>query len=91
MCACFSGHMTHDEISGLQFSALPPEVKLRVFALLSATERGVAARVCRDWRALMRVPTLWSDIDTTTLPVQHIRIHEIVLLIDKRSLIPDVK
>jgi len=55
--------------SKLNFSELPPEVKLRVFALLSATERGVAALVCREWRALMRVPTLWSDIDTTTLPV----------------------
>jgi len=55
--------------SKLNFSELPPEVKLCVFALLTATERGVAARVCRDWRALMRVSTLWSDIDTTTLPV----------------------
>jgi len=52
----------------LQFYELPPEVKLRVFALLSATERGIGAQVCREWRALMRVPTLWSDIDTTTLP-----------------------
>jgi len=52
----------------LNFAALPPEVKLRVFALLTATERGAAARVCREWRALMRVSTLWSDIDTTTLP-----------------------
>jgi len=57
-----------DDSGALNFSALPPEVKLRVFALLSATERGIAARVCRDWRALMRVPTLWSDIDTTSLP-----------------------
>jgi len=53
----------------LSFSELPPEVKLSVFALLSATERGVAARVCRDWRALLRVCSLWSDVDTTTLPV----------------------
>jgi len=57
-----------DVASRLSFIDLPPEVKLHVFALLTATERGVAAAVCRDWRALMRVATLWSDIDTTTLP-----------------------
>jgi len=55
--------------SKLNFNELPAEVKLHIFALLLATERGVAAQVCRDWRALMRVPTLWSDIDTSTLPV----------------------
>jgi len=55
--------------SKVSFSELPPEVKLCVFALLSATERGVAAQVCRDWRALMRVSSLWSDIDTSTLSV----------------------
>lgn len=66
---CSDGDMCTVSCDGeLNFSELPPEVKLRVFALLSARERGVAATVCRDWRALMRVPTLWSDIDTTTLP-----------------------
>jgi len=53
----------------LVFSDLPPELKLRIFSLLSATERGIGARVCRDWRALMRVSTLWAVIDTSQLPV----------------------
>jgi len=60
---------SNGDASELNFGDLPPEVKLHIFALLLATERGVAAQVCRDWRALMRVSTLWSDIDTTTLPV----------------------
>lgn len=36
--------------------------------MLSTIERGMAARVCGEWRTLMRVPTLWTDIDTAILP-----------------------
>jgi hypothetical protein len=51
------------------FSDLPSEVKLQIFSFLSATERGLAACVCRDWRDLMRVSTLWTVVDTSQLPV----------------------
>jgi hypothetical protein len=63
---------THENVSlslYCSFSDLPAELKLRIFSLLSATERGIAARVCREWRALMRVSTLWAVIDTSQLPV----------------------
>lgn len=64
----------HNEISRrdqqrrILFCDLPPELKLRVFGLLSATECGIGSQVCRDWRRLMHVSTLWSVVDTRQLP-----------------------
>jgi len=45
------------------FQSLPVDCRLKVFSLLSITERGQAARVCKDWCALMRMPELWTNID----------------------------
>lgn len=45
------------------FQKLPYECKLNVFSFLGAAERGRAERVCRDWRDVLRSPTLWTDID----------------------------
>jgi len=45
------------------FQSLPVDCRLKVFSMLSITERGQAARVCKDWCMLMRMPELWSNID----------------------------
>jgi len=45
------------------FQSLPVDCRLKVFSMLSITERGRAARVCKDWCALMRMPELWSNVD----------------------------
>jgi len=45
------------------FQSLPVDCRLKVFSMLSITERGRAARVCKDWCALMRMPELWTDVD----------------------------
>jgi len=45
------------------FQSLPVDCRLKVFSMLSITERGRAARVCKDWCALMRMPELWTNID----------------------------
>jgi len=45
------------------FQSLPVDCRLKVFSMLSITERGQAARVCKDWCALLRMPELWSDVD----------------------------
>ena len=45
------------------FQSLPVDCRLKVFSMLSVTERGRAARVCKDWCALMRMPELWSNVD----------------------------
>lgn len=45
------------------FQSLPVDCRLKVFSMLSITERGHAARVCKDWCALMRMPELWTNID----------------------------
>ena len=49
------------------FQSLPVDCRLKVFSMLSATERGRAARVCKDWCALMRMPELWTNIDFLSL------------------------
>jgi len=45
------------------FQSLPVDCRLKVFSMLSITDRGRAACVCKDWCALMRMPGLWTDID----------------------------
>ena len=45
------------------FQSLPVDCRLKVFSMLSITERGRAARVCRDWCGLMRMPELWTNVD----------------------------
>ena len=45
------------------FQSLPVDCRLKVFSMLSITERGRAACVCKDWCALMRMPELWSNVD----------------------------
>jgi len=45
------------------FQSLPVDCRLKVFSMLSTTERGQAACVCKDWCALMRMPELWTNID----------------------------
>ena len=47
----------------MTFQKLPYECKLNIFSFLSATERGMAERVCHDWKDVLRSPTLWTDID----------------------------
>ena len=47
----------------LPFSVLPRECKLHVFACLPATERARVARVCDEWRHLVRAPGLWEHVD----------------------------
>lgn len=50
------------------FQSLPKDSKLNVFTWLTPAERGVAAKVCQEWSALMKSPSLWSDIDLATFP-----------------------
>jgi len=45
------------------FQSLPVDCRLKVFSMLSITERGQAARVSKDWCTLMRMPELWTNID----------------------------
>lgn len=45
------------------FQSLPVDCRLKVFSVLTMTERGRAARVCKDWCALMRMPELWTNVD----------------------------
>lgn len=45
------------------FQSLPVDCRLKVFSMLSIRERGQAARVCKDWCELMRMPELWTNID----------------------------
>ena len=45
------------------FQSLPVDCRLKVFSMLSIVERGRAARVCKDWCALMHMPELWSNVD----------------------------
>jgi len=45
------------------FQSLPVDCRLKVFSMLTMTERGQAACVCKDWCALMRMPELWTNVD----------------------------
>lgn len=47
------------------FQKLPTDCKLKVFLYLSLTDKGNATRVCHEWHDLMKLPSLWTDIDFT--------------------------
>ena len=51
------------------FQSLPVDCRLKVFSMLSITERGKASCVCKDWCALMRMPELWTNIDFLSFAV----------------------
>ena len=53
----------------LPFEHLPRECKIHVFSYLTIFERGVAAQVCCDWRDLMQLPGVWSNIDLSVFNV----------------------
>ena len=50
------------------FQSLPNDCRLIVFSFLSATERGVASRVCTNWHDLMKTPSLWTTVDFNSFP-----------------------
>ena len=52
------------------FCDLPNECKLAIFSYLSPQERGMAERVCMEWKELMRAPSLWNSIDLTQFKIQ---------------------
>ena len=45
------------------FPELPPQVPLKIFALLAPDERARCATVCRGWRATLSTPELWLHLD----------------------------
>jgi len=50
------------------FHCLTDDCKLHIFSQLSPSERGTAAKVCRNWSQLMHTPSLWSVIDLIIFP-----------------------
>lgn len=55
------------------FGVLPPDCKLKVFSFLTTKERGIAAQVCREWRALIKTSSLWNVVDFAAFPLCHIK------------------
>jgi len=57
-----------EQPSYFPFHCLTDDCKLHIFSQLSPSERGSAARVCRNWSQLMRTPSLWSVVDLVIFP-----------------------
>ncbi|XP_041372325.1 uncharacterized protein LOC121385633 [Gigantopelta aegis] len=58
-----------DTDRSLQFQDLPFDCKLKVFAYLSNTEKGLAAPVCHNWwSVLTKSPCLWDNVLFSSLP-----------------------
>lgn len=53
------------------FSSLVRPLKIRVFKYLSPGDRGLVAKVCKNWYTLARSPALWHIIDFSTFPPFH--------------------
>ena len=67
-CAADLINLKRNGFSFLQwfdFQSLPDDVKLKIFSFLGAKDRGVSARVCREWEQLTRHPNIWSVVDFT--------------------------
>lgn len=46
---------------------VPPEILVKVFSYLNVRSRGRAAQVCRAWRDIAYVPSLWRDVEVSQL------------------------
>ena len=60
------------------FDHLVHDCKIHILSYLSATDRGVALTVCKEWNQLMRSATLWSNIDFSRISsctLQHMEGH----------------
>jgi hypothetical protein len=51
------------------FERLPQDCQLKIFSFLRPQERGVAAKVCKEWNDLLRTPSLWNVVDLTAFPL----------------------
>jgi hypothetical protein len=47
----------------LQLGGVPYELAAAILLRLSPVERVLAERTCRGWRALLRTPALWAEMD----------------------------
>ena len=47
----------------LDWTSLPDDATLHLFALLSYRDRATLAAACRAWRALAASPCLWAALD----------------------------
>ena len=48
-------------------SAIPQEILLRVFKYLDVRSKGRAAQVCRTWRDIAYVRSVWEDVEVSRL------------------------
>lgn len=51
------------------FRELNKDCKLKVFSYLNLRDLGVAAQVCREWHALLCVPSVWHTVDINEFPM----------------------
>lgn len=47
--------------------AVPPEILVRVFEYLDVRGKGRVAQVCRTWRDVARLPSVWKDVEVNRL------------------------
>jgi len=58
---CEADDVSYEEIY------VPPEILVKAFSYLDVRSRGRAAQVCRCWREIAYVPTLWRDVEVSRL------------------------
>ncbi|XP_013407918.1 uncharacterized protein LOC106171930 [Lingula anatina] len=57
------------EKSYFPFQRLPLDCKLKVFMFLNMIDKGRSAQVCTEWQDLLKMPSLWVDVDFTLFPL----------------------